>query len=80
MVKPESSLSGAMDDEGLDFIVDGRNGKRPWNEYDYIEGGVANDRVIFSVKIFAFISYHKSVNRNVMYKGKVRSFSCLPIL
>lgn len=38
------------DREWLDFIVASRNGEKPWKEYDIIEGGVANDRVIDAVE------------------------------
>ncbi len=38
--------------EWLDFIVDSRNGKKPWAKYDYIEGGVANDRVIDTISLY----------------------------
>jgi len=40
------------DGEWLDFIVDSRIGKEPWKSYDYIEGGVANDRVIDSINLY----------------------------
>ena len=40
------------DGEWLDFIVDSRNGKKPWQTYDYIEGGVANDRVIDTISLY----------------------------
>lgn len=42
----------AYDGEWLDFIVDSRIGKKPWAEYDYIEGGVANDRVIDTINLY----------------------------
>lgn len=42
----------AYDGEWLDFIVDSRLGKKPWAEYDYIEGGVANDRVIDTINLY----------------------------
>lgn len=38
------------DKEWLDFIVDSRMGRKPWREYDMIEGGVANDRVIDTIE------------------------------
>lgn len=38
--------------EWLDFIVDSRLGKMPWKEYDYIEGGVANDRVVDTINLY----------------------------
>ena len=31
------------DQEWLDFIVSSRRGEEPWQGYDIIEGGVAND-------------------------------------
>lgn len=40
----------AYDKEWLDFIVGSRKGRKPWEGYDMIEGGVANDRVIDTVE------------------------------
>ena len=40
------------DGELLHFIVDSRDGKKVWEKYDIIEGGVANDRVIDTVEAF----------------------------
>ena len=40
----------AYDKEWLVFIVDCRNGKRPWQKFDYIEGGIADDRVITTIE------------------------------
>lgn len=40
------------DGQWLDFIVDSRNGKKPWTAYDYIEGGIANDRVIDTLSLY----------------------------
>ena len=36
----------------LHFIVNSRNGKKVWREYDIIEGGVANDKVIDTIEAF----------------------------
>lgn len=36
----------------LDFIVDSRLGRQPWAEFDYIEGGVADDRVVDTVNLY----------------------------
>ena len=36
----------------LEFIVSSRKGGSPWQEFDVIEGGVANDRVIDTVEDF----------------------------
>lgn len=40
------------DGEWLDFIVNSRQGRKPWIDYDYIEGGVANDRVIDTIELY----------------------------
>lgn len=42
----------AYNKEWLDFIVDSRAGKQPWKNYDIVEGGVADDRVIDSVEAY----------------------------
>ena len=46
----------AYDKDWLDFIVDSRQGKQPWNGYDIIEGGVADDRVIDEVNLVVAFS------------------------
>lgn len=38
--------------EWLDFIVANRRGENLASEYDYIEGGIANDRVIDTVNLY----------------------------
>lgn len=40
------------DKDWLNFIVACRKGEPAWEKYDYIEGGVANDRVIDTVNLF----------------------------
>lgn len=42
-----------------------RKGDQVWEEYDYIEGGVANDRVIDTVNLFinGLISEEGALNR-----------------
>lgn len=42
----------AYDKEWLDFIAASRRGMNPALSYDYIEGGVANDRVIDTVNLY----------------------------
>lgn len=42
----------AYDTEWLDFIVGSRQGRNPAAGYDYIEGGVANDRVIDTINLY----------------------------
>ena len=40
------------DEAWLDFVVASRNGQKPWAQYDVVEGGVANDRVIDTVELY----------------------------
>ena len=40
------------DSEWLNFIANSRTGKRPWADYDCIEGGIANDRVTDMVEAY----------------------------
>ena len=40
------------DSDWLNFIANSRTGKRPWEKYDCIEGGIANDRVIDMVEAY----------------------------
>lgn len=42
----------AYDAEWLEFIIGNRNGENPARDYDYVEGGVANDRVIDTVNLY----------------------------
>lgn len=42
----------AYDSEWLQFIVASRRGQQVANDYDYIEGGVANDRVVDTVNLY----------------------------
>ena len=42
----------AYDKEWLEFIVASRRGQNVADNYDYIEGGVANDRVIDAVNLY----------------------------
>lgn len=42
----------AYDSEWLEFIVASRKGFNPATGYDYIEGGIANDRVIDTVNLY----------------------------
>ena len=42
----------AYDRQWLNFIVGCRLGEYLWQEYDYIEGGVADDRVVDTVQLY----------------------------
>lgn len=47
-----SLIFDKYDNKWLDFIVACRDGKDDWKDYDYIEGGVADDRVIDTVNLY----------------------------
>lgn len=42
----------SYDSEWLQYVVACRKGQPVWQDYDYIEGGVANDRVIDTVNLY----------------------------
>lgn len=42
----------AYDEEWLDFIVSSRQGQSTGDAYDYVEGGVANDRVVDTINLY----------------------------
>lgn len=42
----------AYNREWLDFIVCSRRGEQPWKDYDIVEGGIADDRVIDAVEAY----------------------------
>lgn len=42
----------AYNRDWLNFIVDSRKGLHPWKDYDYVEGGIANDRVIDTINLY----------------------------
>lgn len=42
----------SYDADWLNFIISCRQGGDPLKEYDYVEGGVANDRVIDTVNLY----------------------------
>lgn len=52
LAEARCKIFNAYDAEWLDFIVASRQGKNPAKDYDYIEGGVANDRVIDTVNLY----------------------------
>lgn len=53
------------DDPWLDFISLSRHGEHPWQDYDMIEGGVANDRVFNTVELYLneFIPKEEALKR-----------------
>ncbi len=58
------------DNEWLEFVTSNRLGKEVWKGYDYVEGGIANDRVINTVRLYmnGFISAGEALRRLKYYK------------
>ena len=52
LLEGKHKIFTSYDAEWLDFIVANRRGKNLASEYDYIEGGIANDRVIDTVNLY----------------------------
>lgn len=42
------------DEAWMDFIIDSRLGNKPWLSYDFIEGGIVNDRVIDTIRLYMY--------------------------
>lgn len=42
----------AYDEKWLEFIVANRTGQNAADDFDYVEGGVANDRVVDTVNLY----------------------------
>lgn len=45
-------MFSAYDAEWLRFIAQSRMGQKPWEGYDFIEGGVADDRVVDTIEYY----------------------------
>ena len=56
--------------EWLEFICQSRQGNKPWEGYDLIEGGVANDSVIDTVEAYmtGIMDADKALGRLTFYK------------
>lgn len=52
LLEGKHKIFTSYDAEWLDFIVANRRGENFASEYDYIEGGIANDRVIDTVNLY----------------------------
>ena len=48
------------DESWMDFIVSSRKGDKPWMRYDLIEGGIANDRVIDTIRLYMYGDMEKT--------------------
>lgn len=56
--------------EWLDFVAANRLGREVWKGFDYIEGGIANDRVVNTVRLYmnGIISADDAINRLKYFK------------
>lgn len=54
----------------LEFVTKSRLGERPWEGYDYIEGGVADDRIVNTVRLYmgGYISAEDALERLKYFK------------
>lgn len=66
----KSLIFERYDVDWLEFVTQSRLGDRPWDDYDYIEGGVADDRVIYTVRLYmgGYISADDALTRLQYYK------------
>ncbi len=60
----------AYDIHWLEFIVKSREGMKPWLDYDLVEGGVADDRVIDTVEAYmnGMMTTDMALGRLIMYQ------------
>jgi len=63
-------IFSSYNQEWLDFVTKSRLGHTPWTGFDYIEGGVADDRVINTIRLYmaGFISADNALNRLQYFK------------
>ncbi|MDE6294466.1 MAG: DUF3990 domain-containing protein [Muribaculaceae bacterium] len=63
-------IFNAYNKEWLEFVTQSRLGKKPWEGFDYIEGGVADDRVVNTIRLYmgGFISADEALNRLRYFK------------
>lgn len=66
----KAKIFSEYDNEWLEFVAMNRMGKESWKGYDYIEGGIANDRVINTVRLYmtGFISADEAMRRLKYFK------------
>lgn len=66
----KSKVFATYDKEWLDFVTSNRLGHKTWKGYDYVEGGVANDRVINTVRLYmsGYLSAREAIHRLKYYK------------
>lgn len=67
----------AYDCEWLHFIIANRCGKKAANSYDYIEGGIADDRVINTINFFMQGYYSEEQTLRLLSEHQPNNQICL---
>ena len=70
----------AYDEEWLDFIIKSRDGKKPWRKYDYVEGGIADDRVITTIEDYLNGDIYFSVDKEIENHNLIRARAQMELL
>lgn len=65
------------DKEWLDFIAQSRKGQQPWKNFDFIEGGIANDQVINTVDLYVDGIYTVTQALDLLVNEKLRHQICI---
>ena len=63
--------------EWLDFIALSRKGQHPWKEFDWIEGGIANDSVISTVDAYIDGSMPAEMALGKLIKEELKHQVCI---
>lgn len=63
--------------EWLDFIVASRSGITPWVDFDMVEGGVANDRVIDTIEAYMIGNITQEMALGELAKHRPNNQLCL---
>ena len=55
----------SYNEERLDFILSSRQGEDKWKAFDFIEGGIANDRIFSTIELYTshLISKQEALSR-----------------
>lgn len=67
----------AYDEEWLEFIVANRYGKNAAEEFDYIEGGIADDRVVNTVNMYMQGYYEKEYTLRLLALHQPNNQICI---
>ena len=51
-IKGKSMIFEEYDEKWFDFVISNRLGQELWKPYHYVEGGVADDRVITTIELY----------------------------